>query len=324
MTDQRAELLPNARAALDDDSSELVREPSNAELNPAAHARRLRGFELVLGVAVPALLLLLWEVAANRGWIDKRSFPPPSRVAEKAWHMITNSGTVTLNGQQIDDGRIYGIFGNPPPTFWDLVWITTKRIVLGFASGMVLGLVFGILMGTSRFVRAALEPMFNALYTVPKLTLTPVFFAIWGLSSELPLYAVAAITTFFFIWISTMSAVMSVSEGYTEAARSFQLNRRKMLRHVIWPASLPQIMVGMRIGSGVTVLVVLSAELLLGANGSGIGTMIANSKDLALNDQMYVGIVVSAVMGVVFTGAVTWITKKLVPWAPKGRTIRMM
>lgn len=301
-----------------------VIEPGTAERDPAGYARRRKVIRATLGVAIPVLLVLLWELASTRGWISRREFPPPSRVAEKFWHMITGSGTITIEGQQVDDSRIYGIFGNPPPTFWDLVWITSKRILIGFTVGSLLGVAVGFVMGSFSYVRAAFEPLFNALYTVPKLALTPVFFAIWSIRDDKPMYAVVAITTFFFIWISTMSAMLAVADGYREAAASFRVSRWKMFRHVAMPASVPQIAVGLRIAAGVAVLTTLSIELLLGSNGSGIGTMIFNSKDLQMYDQMYVGIFTSALMGVVFTAAVSWLTNRMAPWAPNARAVKVL
>lgn len=298
------------------------RRPSRATTAPKRHDRRRRAFHLALGISVPLVLLGLWELSAQQGWISTRDFPPPTRIAEKAWHMLTDSGTVVRNGRVVDDGRIYGVFGNPPPTIWDMLWVSAQRVLIGFVLGTVAGVVLGVLMGMINAVRAAFEPLFNALYTVPKLVLTPIFFAIWGIQDDRPLYAVTGLTTFFFMWISTMTAVMAVPESYREAGRSFGGKGWKMFRHVTWPASLPGITVGLRIAAGVSVLVVLSAELLLGANGSGVGTMINNSKDLSLYDQMYVGIILAAIMGVVFTAVVSWISKRFVRWAPEGRAIR--
>ncbi|HEX7095759.1 MAG TPA: ABC transporter permease [Acidimicrobiales bacterium] len=301
-----------------------VLEPRAAELDPVGYTRRRKLVRAALGVAVPVALVLLWELASKRGWISQREFPPPSRIAEKFWHMVTGSGTITIEGQEVDDSRIYGIFGDPPPTFWDLVWITTKRILIGFTIGSLAGVIVGFVMGSFSYVRAALEPLFNALYTVPKLALTPVFFAVWSIRDDKPMYSVVAITTFFFIWISTMSAMLSIAEGYREAASSFRVSRWKMFRHVTMPASVPQIAVGVRIAAGVAVLTTLSIELLLGANGSGIGTMIFNSKDLQMYDQMYVGIFTSALMGVVFTAAVSWLTARMAPWAPNARAMKVL
>lgn len=284
--------------------------------------RKRRATYLALGLAVPLAVLIAWEIAARNNLINRQTFPPPTRVIERFWHAATNSGTITRNGQVIDDGRIYGVFGTPPPTFWDLVWTTSKRVIVGFIFGSALGVIVGIATGVIPVVRAALEPSFNALYTVPKLALTPVFFGIWGVRSEMPMYVVATITTFFFVWISTMAAVIAIPEGVREAATAFGLRGWRLFKHVLWPAALPQVAVGLRIAAGVSVLTVLGAELLLGSNGQGIGVMIFVSKDLTLYDQMYVGILVAALMGVIFTAAVGAVTRRLAPWAPNSPTVR--
>jgi sulfonate transport system permease protein len=307
------------------DTSKSGTSSSDIEVIVAAASRRVKRRKLThlaLGIAVPVALLLLWEAASRFSWIDPQTFPSPTRVLEKLWHALSGSGTVERNGQVLDDAPIYGIFGSPPPTLWDLIWATTQRVLVGFVVGSVTGIAAGVLMGTIRVVRSALEPLFNALYTVPKLALTPVFFGLWGVRTELPMYAVTSITTFFFVWISTMAAITAVPFAYREAAASYGLKRWGLFRNVLWPASLPDIAVGLRIAAGVTVLLVLGAELLVGANGQGIGVMIFVSKDLVLYDQMYVGILIAALMGVVFTALVGAITKRLVPWTKVARTIR--
>ena len=135
----------------------------------------------------------------------------------------------------------------------------TRRILYGYLIGTASGIIVGFLTGAHRLLRAALEPLLSSLYTVPKLALLPIFLTVFGFG-EKAIVMLIATTVFFFVWISTMAAVVGVADGYREAARSFGVSPWQMFRHVLWPASLPAIFVGMRIAAGVSVLMLIGVE----------------------------------------------------------------
>jgi sulfonate transport system permease protein len=189
-----------------------------------------------------------------------------------------------------------------------------RRTLLGFVVGGAGGVAVGVLMGMSRWLRAALEPMLSALYTVPKLALVPVFLSVFGLDDR-SIVALIAVTVFFFVWISTMAAVMGVPVGYREAAATFRASRWEMFRHVLLPAALPEVFVGLRIAAGVAVLMLVGVEFVVG--DSGLGFLIQQGRQLLLLGQTYVGIVVVAVFGYVFALLVRLAGRLLCPWAPE-------
>ncbi|WP_197039599.1 ABC transporter permease [Nocardia carnea] len=235
------------------------------------------------------LLLALWQLASTVGWIDSRLYPSPTDIIRDGWELVRNG------------------------TLWPDVRVTTMRVFYGFVIGAAAGIVVGLVMGSIRWIRKMLESTLDALYVVPKLALLPILLNIFGLG-EGPKIALVATTVFFFVWISTMSAVISVPEGYREAAQCFGANRWDMFRHVLMPASLPQIFVAMRVGAGIAFLVIVAAEFIVGTDG--LGYLIFNSRALFLNGQMFVGIVAVAIGGVIFTEIVRFIGRRLTKWAP--------
>ncbi|MGO4756230.1 ABC transporter permease, partial [Streptomyces sp. 2MCAF27] len=96
--------------------------------------------EISLAVAVPTALILLWQLAAYRHWIDPRVYPAPSTIAADGW-------------QRAADGKL-----------WPDVWATLQRVMAGYTVGTAAGYAVGLLMGAVRIVRAALEPLLDALY----------------------------------------------------------------------------------------------------------------------------------------------------------------
>lgn len=274
------------------DTAVLVRRPGPQELSPLRAHRRRRVLELALAVAVPLALVLLWQLAAAQSWIDARVYPAPTTILADGWARAA-------------DGEL-----------WPDVWATLKRVVGGYAIGTVSGYVLGLLMGTLPLVRAALEPMLDALYVVPKLALLPIFLNMFGLG-EGPQLALVAATVFFFVWISTMAAVLAVPEGHRDAGQVFGASRWQMFRHILLPASLPAVLVGARIAAGVAVLVIVASEQI--AATDGLGHLIFDARALFQNDVMFVGIVCVAVLGVLFSELVRIAGRLLTPWAPRDR-----
>jgi sulfonate transport system permease protein len=174
-------------------------------------------------------------------------------------------------------------------------------------------------MVMSWIARATLEPTLNGLYTVPKLALISIFLIVLGFDNK-PIIAVIGITVFFFVWIQTQAAVMSISPSYRDAAQSLGSGRWQMFRHVILPASLPQIFVGLRVAGGVAVLTLIGAEFVFTPDQKGIGYKINNARNILDPPQAYAGLVVAGILGVVFTFVIRLIGRFASPWA-RDRTI---
>lgn len=269
-------------------SNTYLFEPGSAEKHPQRAKRRRRALDLGLGIGVPVGLILLWQIAATRGWIDQRLYPSPTTVIENAKSLH-------------ERGRL-----------WSNTWVTLKRILIGYGIGSTAGVTIGLAMGMFRYLRSALEPLLNALYTVPKLALLPVFLTIFGLG-EGPVYAIMSVTVFFFVWISTMSAIVAVPEGYLDTARLLRMNRLQMFWHVLMPAALPAVFVGLRIAAGVAVLTVVGVEFVIASEG--LGYLIEQGRSLLLLGQSFAGIIIIALIGVIFAAIVELLARIAAPWA---------
>ena len=269
------------------------REPGPAERDPKRHHARRRTIELTLAIGVPVLAVVFWQAASEFGWINSGLYPSPTDLL---W-------------------RVPDLFGDQPGGHMGAdIWASVVRVLWGYLWGSLLGLVLGYWMGMSRLARAALEPTLNALYTVPKLALIGVFLLILGFN-ERPIIVVIALTVFFFVWISTMAAVMSVPKGFREAAISFGASRWQLFRQVLLPGSLPQVFVGLRVAAGVTVLTVIGVEFVFAPGGKGIGYRINLGRQVLDPGQMYVAIIIASLLGVLFVWIVRRIGRLVAPWA---------
>ena len=266
--------------------------PTGAELDPVGFARKRRRISRTLGIGVPIVLISLWQLCAAQGLIDTRFFPAPSQIVTTAQRMIT-------------DGTLFSD-----------VWTTLRALLTGFAGGVVVGVTTGVLLALSWPIRAGFEPLFNALYTVPKLAILPLLLLIFGLG-ETPKMILVGIGVFFIMWISTIEAVSDIPEGYIEAAQSFGVRGWDRFVNVTLPAVLPRIFTGLRLAIGNAVLIVVGIEFVNG--DAGIGYRIWHSWSLFVADQMYVGIVTVALLGFSLALVIRTVARLVIPWSPSNK-----
>lgn len=255
--------------------------------------------ELAISIASPIVLLLLWEVAARAGWIDVRFFPSPASILEALFRMMM-------------DGEL-----------WVHVSISLQRIIIGFLLGAIPGVAIGLLMGTQSWVRAALEPLVHATFPIPKVALLPLFMLIFGLG-EGSKYAVIAVTVIYMVLINAYEGVRDIPSIYMDVGHNYGANRWRLFKDIALPGAMPQIIAGLRISLGVSLLVIVAAEF-VGAR-TGIGFLIWNSWQLFEVERMYVGLAVSAILGILSASMFNWIEKVAIPWRKqpvKRRAVRL-
>ncbi|MFZ3475814.1 ABC transporter permease [Streptomyces sp. 4.24] len=256
----------------------------------AAETRRVRRrarTAVLLGTAVPVGLLAAWECAARLAFIDPLLFPAPSRTGACAAALVAS-------------GELGGHAG-----------ATATRLFSGYALGAVAGIAAGFAMGVSRYVRAALTPLFTALYCVPKVAVLPLLLLVFGLS-ETPKVLAVAITVFFVLQINTLAGVSQIDPRMVETARSYGARGPRLLRAVLLPGAAPVIMTGLRTAAGLGVVVVVAVEFV--ASESGLGYLIWNSWTLFQPERMYAGILAVALLGTAFSLLLLAAERLVMPW----------
>ncbi|MGG2460722.1 ABC transporter permease [Streptomyces sp. RGM 3693] len=253
----------------------------------AVRARRTAWWHAALGLAVPGVLLLGWQLAAMAGVIDTLLFPPPTRIAARCVALAAS-----------------GELGRDTAA-------TVGRLLPGYALGAVAGALAGFVMGVSRTAEAALGPLFSALYSVPKIAVLPLLLLLFGLS-ETPKILSVAITVFFVLQINTAAGVRQIDPRLLESARSYGASGLRLLRFVLLPGALPGVLTGLRTAAGLGVVVVVAVEFV--ASESGLGYLIWNAWTLFQPDRMYVGLVAVAVLGALFSGLVALLGRWAMPW----------
>ena len=250
-----------------------------------------RAFERGLGILTPLAVLLLWEIAARTGWIDLRFFPAPSAVLAESWRLLRTGELIAHLGASL------------------------SRVAVGFVAGALPAVAVGLAMGLNRYVRAALQPMIDATYPIPKIAILPLVLLIFGLG-ESGKYAILAIGVFFQVVITTAAGVAAIDRVYFDVARTFNVSRITLARTVVLPGAMPVIFAGMRLGVGTALLLVIAAEMV--AAKSGLGFLIWQSWQIFAVEEMYVGLMTISLTGLVVFQALSAIERRVLRWRPKN------
>ncbi len=254
-------------------------------------ARRRRLQEQVLTIGSPILLLLLWELLSRVGLLDRRFFPAPSSI-------VGTFGALLASGELLAD-----------------VHDTLMRVFVGLLLGGIPGLVIGAIMGLSPLARAFFKPVVVALFPIPKIAVLPLIFLIFGLGEEAK-YVSVAIGIVFLMLINTMAGVMAIDQIYFDVGENFGANRWQFFRTIAVPGAMPGILTGLQLSLTIALLVCVATEF-VGAK-SGLGYLIWNSWQTFSVSTMYVGLVVCALLGVVFQLIVEILERVLIPWKDRS------
>ncbi|MCC6382184.1 MAG: ABC transporter permease [Dehalococcoidia bacterium] len=239
------------------------------------------------GVLLPASLLVLWQVAAERGWIDALFFPRPTDIVARTWEHVRDGRIVT-------DSEI-----------------TLKRLLLGFVLGAAPGIVLGLAAGTTRFIRALLYPLASALYVVPRIALLPLALVTFSIGDPARVFMVA-FGVFFITFFGSLSAAEQVERNHVDTARAFGASYHQVMRSVIVPGASPSIFTSLRVAMGVALIVIISVEFL--ASNSGLGSFIWRRYQIFDFPSMYSGIVAVTVLGVAINALLLMLERSLLPW----------
>ena len=205
--------------------------------------------------------------------------------------------------------------------FYSNMWISLRRILLGFGIATGLGVAFGLLIGQYRIMRGLLMPVFEVLRPVPAIAWVPMSIMLWP-TNETSIVFITFLGSFFPILLNTIHGVNSVDPVLLRAGRCLGAKEPALLRQVILPAALPHIFTGLAIGMGVAWVSLIAAEMISGQFGVGYFTWEAYS--LIQYADIAIGMIVIGVLGLACSGGIRLLGNLLMPWLPAhangGRT----
>jgi NitT/TauT family transport system permease protein len=243
-------------------------------------------------VAICLGLLLLLQLCADLEVGGKDALPKPTEVLPALWRALGESTT------------------------WSALGKTMTAWAAGLSISIVLGVLLGIVLGSSALAYRSTRGVFDYFRSVPPIALIPLGVLILGATSTLEIVLVVVVC----VWpvlIQTMTGVRDVDPAARQAGRSLRMSRWQTLRWILMPSTLPFVGTGVRLAAIMALMVCIGVELL--AAVPGIGLEIVSRQSAGAFAELWAFIAIAAVLGILISQVFLWLEKRLMPWHPAHR-----
>ena len=219
-------------------------------------------------IAAAALLLCFWHYAVS--WTGTQVFPSPLSVEK---------GIAELLHKHV---------------LWADIADSLRRVAIGYGAAVVLGIPLGLCLGWFQAANQVVNPLLQILRPISPIAWIPVAIIFFGIGDPAAIFLVF-LGSFFPIVVAAVGGVSSVPLIFRRAGRNFGLSNAQLLRRVVFPAALPQILIGLRIALGIAWLVVVAGEMI--AVDSGLGYLVIDSRnsgkryDLVVAAMLMIGVI---------------------------------
>ncbi|MGZ4809314.1 MAG: ABC transporter permease [Thermoanaerobaculia bacterium] len=233
-----------------------------------AEGRGQKAEAIVLPIATGLILVAVWWAAVHL--TKTKIFPSPLDVVK---------GIVTLAQRDL---------------LWRYIGDSLMRTATGYLSAVVVGIPLGLLIGLSPTLERIMNPLIQMLRPISPLAWMPLAVIWFGISNAAPIFLIF-LASLFPITVAATQGVRNVPAVFLQAGRNFGLPFRRLLTHVVLPAALPRILVGLRLAFGVAWLVLVAAEMI--AVDSGLGYLIIDARnagkryDLVVGGMLLIGVI---------------------------------
>lgn len=261
------------------------------------------------GVVVPPLvaltvLLALWEALVVGMSIQPYLLPAPTAVGETLVRLLAAGWAEPA------------FVGGPPVGVLRDAQVTLFEALLGLGIGMVSGVALGILMAHSRFAEQSIYPIVAAIRATPIIAIAPIFI-IWFGFGIMPKAMVAALATFFPMLVNSITGMRSLDPTTLEFFRSVHSSTREIFWHLRVPNTLPYFFTALRLCVSLALIGAIVGELV--GSREGLGHMIVHTAILLRLDEVFSGVIVLAVMGILLTELVSAIQSRVLYWHESER-----
>lgn len=247
---------------------------------------------LKLSTATLLVLLAVWWAVTALQLISPLFLPAPQQVLHQLVVIASPQGFMDA-------------------TLWQHLAASLGRILVALLAAVVIGVPVGIAMGLSETVRGLLDPLIEIYRPVPPLAYLPLM-VIWFGIGETSKILLIYLAIFAPVTLSTVAGVRSVAQVRIRAAQALGANRWQLLRFVVLPSALPEILTGIRIGLGVGWSTLVAAELI--AATRGLGFMVQSAGEFLATDVVIAGISVIAIIAFGLELGLRALQCRLTPW----------
>ena len=233
------------------------------------------------------LIVLAWYAVAYSGLINPALVPTPHAVAARFWELLTKARLPA-----------------------DML-ISTQRVFLGVACGIVLAVPVGFVLGWYREIRSFIDPLINFFRALPPIALIPLVIVYFGIG-ELAKVVILFYASFFAGVIVMYEGIAQISPIYVRVARTLGATDAEIFRKVIIPLTVPHMLTALRVALGVAWATLVASELI--AAQQGLGALIQNASSFFQLDIIYVGIICIGFIALAMDLALRAVARRLVSW----------
>jgi NitT/TauT family transport system permease protein len=267
--------------------------------------------KILLGLVPPVLLLFVWAYATRSGWTI---LPTLGQIGRVLIHPFEQP-------LYLDS-----------PSLFDCTVISLFRVLIGFSLAVLTAVPLGLLAGRNRTARQTLMPTVELVRSICPVAWLPLAIVLFGFSSigsllwqeeawrrewlgqlQLAMIVIIWWGAFFPILLSSIHGVERVRKVYLEAARTLGAKGGKLFREVVLPSALPTILSGMRVGLGISWMVIIAAEIFPGSR-SGLGYMITTAHQAAQYEYAFAAVAVIGVLGFGMNSLLEMVSRKIGHW----------
>lgn len=251
---------------------------------------RAQAAGFALGTLSLAAMLLFWHLATTYRWdfyVRFTNLPTPLEVAATLGEAMNSTKFITNVGMSL------------------------RRIAIGFAVAVVLGVALGLAIGRYKLTRQMLFPAIEALRPIPAIAWVPISIMLWP-DNEVSIVFITFIGAFFPILLNTVSGVQAVDAVLLRAGQCLGAREPQLMWHVVLPGAAPQIFTGLAVGMGVAWVSLIAAEMISGQFGIGYFTWEAYS--LIAYAEIVLGMITIGVLGLACSWAIRVTGKLMLPW----------
>lgn len=270
--------------------SALNNQPTVAATRRSGLARIPRNVRL--SIATLLVLVVVWWALTALKLISPLFLPAPQQVLHQLYVIASPQGFMDA-------------------TLWQHLAASLTRILIALLAAVVIGVPVGIAMGLNDTVRGILDPLIELYRPVPPLAYLPLM-VIWFGIGETSKILLIYLAIFAPVALSAVAGVRSVSQVRVRAAQALDASKLQVLRYVVLPSALPEILTGIRIGLGVGWSTLVAAELI--AATRGLGFMVQSAGEFLATDVVIAGISVIALIAFSLEIGLRALQRKLTPW----------
>jgi NitT/TauT family transport system permease protein len=239
--------------------------------------------------------LVLWELIGRFVVTSPILFAPFSKVLQAGYSLLLD-GTLASH-----------------------VAVSGLEFVIGFGSASLVGVALGFAMATNRAVQDALDPWVSFFYSSPLVALIPFFILVFGVGIASKI-AIIFLVSVFPILLNAFAGIRSADEHLLEVGAAFNCTRWQVFEKILFPAALPYIIVGLRLGIGRALTGVVVAELF--GSTAGLGWLIGTAGQSFDTPTVLFGVLMFSIFGVLMVEGLKWVERLIAPWRKVSQELR--